>query len=295
MSQISAATTAASTASVSIVRRSFGPISSLPRPQALPMGSFASWPSYSPNARESRAVLMSEVQAFAVQLSRLFRGRGAAQSPLSAIARACGSRNLQPTPSISTKPGIQACPAVPRPRLLDRPALLAAVAQAASATPAGADDSATQRALRRAPVRIPHPLRLPRTVDQAAPMRGWAGLRHRGSGTLRVRAKPTLGAADDLLVQEIGGEAVRGSRGFWIPRPWLLEPACRRPWPSLPPLDRRTAGRTRRRQKAGATRWREREPAAEPVPSWPRIGIAQFFTERDPADRAAARRGPMRR
>ena len=101
---------------------------------------------------------------------------------------------------------------------------------------------------------------------------------------MRVRAKPTLGA-DDELVRELGGDDFEAVEGFWIPRPWLLEPACPATASVLLPGQARGGETepdgTRAAPKAGDS-GAGGEKAADPVPNWPRIGIAHFFTETDP-------------
>ena len=86
------------------------------------------------------------------------------------------------------------------------------------------------------------------------------------SRTLRLRAMPTL-AREDPLVQDIGGSGFEAVEGFWIPRPWLLEPVC--PAASIVepvPSDIESLAVAK---------------VDEPLPRWPRIGIAQFFSETD--------------
>lgn len=157
-------------------------------------------------------------------------------------------------------------PSVPRLASLDRSAIFSAVAQAASAHAAGTDDSAAQRTLdgRQFELRIRFGCRGPSTALREEWL-GWSF--DEASRTLRVRARPTL-AGEDPLVQELSGGAFEAVEGFWIPRPWLLQPIC--PATSAveaAPLDEMA------------------EQAAkidEPSPRWPRMGIAQFFAETDP-------------
>jgi hypothetical protein len=109
----------------------------------------------------------------------------------------------------------------------------------------------------------------------------WLGWTHdRESGTLRVRAMPTL-SAEEQLVKTLGGDEFEAVEGFWIPRPWLFEPAC--PVAAEPvsepsePASAPEPERAATRPAAAAAA----QQSAEPVPSWPRIGIAQFFTKTD--------------
>ena len=175
-------------------------------------------------------------------------------------------------------------PLVPRPQPpLDRAGLFAAVAQAASAAASGMTDGESQRTLdgRQFELRIRFGCKGP-SADLGEAWLGW--VRDSESGTLRVRAKPTLGA-DDPLVRELGGDDFEAVEGFWIPRPWLLEPACPVMAAVLPPGQTKGGETASGGQKAGpkAPNARsEEEKAADPVPNWPRIGIAHFFTETEP-------------
>jgi hypothetical protein len=116
-------------------------------------------------------------------------------------------------------------PAVPRPQPpLDRAAILAAVARAASAEAAGADHSQAQRALdgRQFEIRIRFGCKGP-SSELREEWLGWSF--DAKEGTLRVRAMPTL-SAEEELVQTLGGDQFEAVEGFWMPRPWLLEAVC---------------------------------------------------------------------
>lgn len=180
-------------------------------------------------------------------------------------------------------------PMVPRPQPpLDRAALFAAVAQAASAEASGKDDSEAQRTLdgRQFELRIRFGCKGP-SADLRKAWLGW--VRDADSGTLRVRAKPTL-EADDELVRELGGDDFEAVEGFWIPRAWLLEPACPVGAAVLPPTQK-DGGETRPDDKKGGSKTSAVvEKAADPVPNWPRIGIAHFFTETEPRTVRRSRR-----
>lgn len=174
-------------------------------------------------------------------------------------------------------------PMVPRPQPpLNRSALFAAVAQAASAEASGTDDGEAQRMLdgRQFELRIRFGCKGPSANLREAWL-GW--VRDAGSGTLRVRAKPTLGA-DDELVRELGGDDFEAVEGFWIPRAWLLEPACPATAAVLPPGQSQGSetGSDDARPGPRTASARVEEKAADPVPNWPRIGIAHFFTETEP-------------
>ncbi len=174
-------------------------------------------------------------------------------------------------------------PAAPVPRSLDRAAILAAVARAASANASGANDVEEQRALdgRQFELRIRFGCKGPssRLRDEWL---GWSF--DSDSGTLRVRAKPTLGAGEELL-SDLGADQFEAVEGFWIPRPWLLNPVCPAAAAVSSPPAAPAAGQAAQSQPSGKTSTPEPASAtvgaAEPLPKWPRIGIAQFFTEDD--------------
>ena len=187
---------------------------------------------------------------------------------LSALALLGACQQPQPQGSgkrPAAEPAAQ-LPSVPRLTSLNRGAILAAVAQATSAHAAGADDSAAQRALdgRQFEFRIRFGCRGPSTVLRQQWL-GWSF--DEDSRTLRVRARPTL-AGDEPLVQEFGGIKFEAVEGFWIPRPWLLQPVC----PAASAVQEAPA------DEVAA----EDAKVDEPLPRWPRIGIAQFFSETDP-------------
>lgn len=178
-------------------------------------------------------------------------------------------------------------PQVPLPQpSVDRAAIFTAVAQAASAEAAGTDDAEAQRTLdgRQFEIRIRFGCKGPST-ELREEWLGWSF--DRETGTLRVRAMPTL-LAEEQLVKALGGDQFEAVEGFWIPRPWLLVAACPAAAavssaPAEPAADAATG-------KPGAAPAPAATPAAaaenkritEPVPKWPRIGIAQFFTDTDP-------------
>lgn len=174
-------------------------------------------------------------------------------------------------------------PVVPRPDPpLDRAGLLAAVAQAASRAASGQADSEAQRGLDGRPfeVRIRFGCRGPTAeLDQA--WLGWSFDSERRR--LRVRARPTIGENEPLVEAVAPGE-FEAVEGFWIPRPWLLDPVCpaaARPEPRPEPVE----GAPAPELPAAATDVPPAEPATvppEPLPLSPRIGIAQFFTDTDP-------------
>lgn len=179
-------------------------------------------------------------------------------------------------------------PAVPRPQPpIDRAGLLAGVADAASAAAAGSEMPEFIRALdgRQFEVRIRFGCGGP-TTELSERWLGWSF--DPEARRIRVRALPTI-SSDDPLVSRIGDDQFEAVEGFWIPRPWLQQPVC----PAIPALQRVAGGddptpvdegppdRAERRE-AGTD---ETDRVGEPLPRAPRVGIAQFFTERDPRPR----------
>lgn len=165
-------------------------------------------------------------------------------------------------------------PPVSRPEPLDRSGLLAAIALAASAKATGSDHSVAQRLLdgRQFELRI----RFGCGGPSGRLREEWLGWSlDRETHTLRVRAMPTL-SADEDLVGELGAGEFEAVEGFWIPRPWLLEAAC----PATAALS--TAPGDPVAEPGGGTSAGATQTAGEPLPQWPRIGIAQFFTGADP-------------
>lgn len=191
---------------------------------------------------------------------------------------------------------------IPKPRPpIGRASLLTAVAEASSATAAGAEMPESVRSLdgRQFEIRIRFGCRGPVT-DFAERWLGWTF--DSEQRRIRVRATPTL-SGDDPLIQRIGSERVEAVEGFWIPRPWLLEPVCpagaavqsRSREEQQQSADEDSTGQqqARREQPDAGNRAESDEssqepqadPVGEPVPTAPRIGIAQFFTREDPRSR----------
>lgn len=176
-------------------------------------------------------------------------------------------------------------PVVPRPEPpLDRAGLLAAVAQAASASASGvAQDPARQLDGRQFEVRIRFGCRGP-TQDFEKAWLGWSFDAERRR--LRVHARPTI-SADDPLVSAVNPAEFEAVEGFWIPRPWLLEAVCPAAVAVAPKPEQPAAGgapKPEQPQQPAAGAAKEGAPqaaAADPVPRWPRIGLAQYFTETD--------------
>lgn len=185
-------------------------------------------------------------------------------------------------------------PIVPRPQPpLDRASLLAAISEAASAGASGAEMPESVRSLdgRQFEIRIRFGCRGPST-ELGDRWLGWSF--DPENRRIRVRAMPTI-SKDDPLVSRISGEEFEAVEGFWIPRPWLLQPVC----PAGAALQRAAdgpqaeSGSQRRQPENQDQKQSAREQAqesaedqqAEPVPTPPRVGIAQFFTDEDPRTR----------
>jgi hypothetical protein len=175
---------------------------------------------------------------------------------------------------------------VPRPAPpMDRAELLTAVARAASATAAGVDDSADQRSLAgsRFELRIRFGCRGP-APDLSEAIFGWTFAQE--NRTLRVRASPTI-STDDKIVQQLVGEDVEAAEGFWIPRPWLLEPVCPAAAAvrSAPPEPESKADSEAKQITEVPAAVDDEQESLAPPPAWPKVGIVQFFTDTDPRTR----------
>ena len=140
--------------------------------------------------------------------------------------------------------------ALPQPEPpLDRERLLLAVVRARSAQAAGLDDREAQAELDgdRFELRVRFGCGAP---PEATPLAN-PTLRHDADArTITIKATPDIGLADPL-VAALGGEGIEAAEGFWIPRPWILQPAC--------PTGQATSA----------------------VLGPARVGLAQFFTEQD--------------
>ena len=179
---------------------------------------------------------------------------------LAAIPAGCRQQSA-PVENVTEEPVSNQAPVVRANPVLDRAAILAVVAQAGSAAAAGAALPADLRALdgRQFEVRI----RFGCMGPLAGSTTNWLSWSYdAGSRTIRVSARPTI-SAEDPLVASIGGEGFEAAEGFWIPRPWLLQPVC----PASAAVQ--------------APAVAEDEADAEPLPVRQRVGIAQFFTESD--------------
>ena len=167
---------------------------------------------------------------------------------------------------------------------IDRAELLQAVAAAASATASGQTDGEFQRELdgRQFELRVRFGCSGPAQDLKSRPL-GWSFDEEKR--TLRVRAALTV-SEEDELVSELAGDQFESVEGFWVPRPWMFDPACPptaavRPQPASeePTTAPATTGPN---PSAGA------EQPAETVS--PKVGIAQFFTATDSRTRRRSAR-----
>lgn len=202
-------------------------------------------------------------------------------------AGACQQQEAAPADNAADEPVLN-LPSVPRPQPpLDRAALLQAVAQAASASAAGAELPQEVRSLdgRQFELRIRFGCRGP--VDSLEDR--WLGWSFNPEDRrIRVQAKPTI-SMEDQLVSSIAGDRFEAVEGFWIPRPWLQQAVC----PAAAAVTSAPAqaqsdsaastGPTETDSAAAADAMADADDElnAEPVPTWPRVGIAQFFTDQD--------------
>ncbi|MBA3577224.1 MAG: hypothetical protein H0W39_06405 [Sphingomonas sp.] len=223
---------------------------------------------------------------------------------LAAAAATASCQAEQPEPAAdanASEPAVN-LPSVPRPQpAIDRPSLLAAVAEAASAASAGGGIPEGVRALdgQQFEVRIRFGCRGPAT-ELSERWLGWSF--DPEDRRIRVRAMPTI-SADEPLITRMGGDDFDAVEGFWIPRPWLLQSVCPAAAAVARPAGAQQPGQKPPAQGQASTVRRQQQPQqpqrqsaatgqgaqippedsrGEPVPTAPRIGIAQFFTENDP-------------
>jgi hypothetical protein len=150
------------------------------------------------------------------------------------------------------------------PSAMDRAGFLEAVWRAAAAAAAAKDASQVQRSLdgRRIELRVRFGCAGPERDLKAAPL-GWSF--NDADRTLRVRAAPTL-TSDSPEIRDLVGEEIEAVQGFWLPRPWLLEPVCARAAAIEAPAEEPGENRS--------------EAPAVVQPSG-RVGLAEFFTDAD--------------
>lgn len=202
--------------------------------------------------------------------------------PLLTATSACAALSLSAcqqdaAPETENTAATMNLPSVPVPEpAIDRASLLAAVAEAASTTAGGGELPEALRQLdgRQFEFRIRFGCRGPAN-DLADQWLGWSF--DPEERTLRVRAKPTI-SMDEPLISGIAGEQFEAVEGFWIPRPWLLQPVCP-VGAAVRPAEAAPAAEAPSAQSDGPNS--EPERVEDPVPAAPRIGIAQFFTSTD--------------
>ena len=203
-----------------------------------------------------------------------------------AVVGACQQEQPEPDNNVAEEP-TRNQPTVPRPRPpLDRTALLGAVAEAASATAAGAEMPEAVRALdgRQFELRIRFGCRGPVT-DLGDRWLGWSFDSERRR--IRVRARTTI-SKDDPIVERIGAEGFEAVEGFWIPRPWLLQPVCPAGAALQPAAEQQQQPEEPKQQQTADQQPAQTSPEDQeraPAPRPPRIGIAQYFTKEDPRTR----------
>lgn len=221
---------------------------------------------------------------------------------IAAAAAVAGCQQEPEADSNAAEDTVLNLPSVPKPQPpIDRASLLAAVAEAASTTAAGTELPESLRQLdgRQFEIRI----RFGCSGPASDLTERWLGWSYDAEGRrIRVRAMPTI-SSDEPLIEGIGGERIEAVEGFWIPRPWLLVPVCpagAAVQAAAPEEPQQTAEADQAKQQepaGGGDRAQERpkkitptdEPvedaAGEPIPSAPRVGVAQFFTREDPRSR----------
>jgi hypothetical protein len=176
------------------------------------------------------------------------------------------------------------------PQPLSRVKLLEAVAVARSAAAAGRDDSAAQRKLEnsRFELRIRFGCAGPAAVPTER-LLGWTY--DPASRTLRVRAQPTI-TKRDALALSVGADAFEAVEGFWIPRPWLLDPVCPAPASKEGAAEPSAKGEPQP-DATPSTSDRASPSEKEQVPTvvdTARVGIAQFFSATESRTRRRAQR-----
>lgn len=197
------------------------------------------------------------------------------------LAAAIGCRQEQDGVDLNgVENAVANLPSVARPAPpVDRAALLAAVAEAASAAAAGTTVAPELRALdgRQFEVRIRFGCRGPSTEATS----NWLSWSYDPeSRIVRVQARPTI-SGDEPLVARIAGEDVEAAEGFWIPRPWLLQPVCPAAAAVQSAVEREPPQSNAVAAAGTAADDEDDGERSEPLPIRQRVGIAQFFTETD--------------
>jgi len=178
------------------------------------------------------------------------------------VLASCERTEREPsqTPVSSASPDLTLPVAEPP---LDREALLMAVAYASSDFAAGNDDTERQRQLDGRPFEVR--LRFGCPGDQAG-ARQWSF--DQQERVLRIRVEPQISGSTPLLAT-LGLDEFEAAEGFWVNRPWLLQPGCPAPRPAAGPKADAPAS-------VANTAGEQERSAALPM-----IGIAQFYTDED--------------
>lgn len=162
---------------------------------------------------------------------------------------------------------------------MDRAALLAEVAKAASIAALGGRSDRGQGALDGKPfelrIRFGCTVQATRAPSSDGPFNVRFNEKDR---TLRVRAAPDL-TLDDPKIAARAAESIESVEGFWMYRPWLLAAGCPATPGTLPPLDAMKAGEGDDVAVQRPASDPDRPPVAA-LSNW-RVGIAQFFTDAD--------------
>ena len=210
------------------------------------------------------------------------------RSPLFILAAAtvavAACQQEQPANVADADEPVMNLPTVPPPvPTLDRTALLAAIAEAASASAAGTPPPESVRDLdgRQFEIRVRFGCRGP-VADLDQRSLGWSF--DADERRIRVRAMPTI-SGDDPLVRHIGDGAFEAVEGFWIPRPWLLQAVCPASAAVQPDVTDNVGQPKPERRPSGDLSVPREEGEATAVSGGSKIGIAQFFTRDEPRSR----------
>ncbi len=145
---------------------------------------------------------------------------------------------------------------------LNREALLLEVVRAASGAAVGQDGRERQRGLAGKLFEVRLRFGCPNDPQEGNGTRTWSFDEERR--VVRVEIKPEI-VTDTPLVRALAGDDFEAAEGFWIRRPWLLQPAC------ITQEDSSVA----RGEEAAI------QPASSPDAPGAQVGIAQFFTATD--------------
>jgi hypothetical protein len=187
------------------------------------------------------------------------------------LLSACRGSEEQPT-AVRDGPGDQvpALPVVEPP--LDREALLLRVVQAASDFALGRVDQDDQRELDGK--RFAVSLRFGCPGDEAE-ARSWRF--DERSRVLRIRIESDI-SGETPLISAVRSAQTESVEGFWLLRPWMLEPACPA---TRSPASHRSSEEDPQPAPTDRDGTQVPAPPATPERPEPRVGIAQFFTADD--------------